>query len=76
MVAGLYLMLLHVSASSRLPRVLAFAAVFSLLQLAPFVGITHSTQRSLERFKHLQLGYGRTEVVTALLAKGARLAPR
>lgn len=60
--AGLYFLLAH-TGNARLPRLLAFAAVFSFLQLAPYVRITHSQQLSLERFKYLPLGFGRTEVV-------------
>jgi tetratricopeptide (TPR) repeat protein len=61
--AGLYFFISHTAESPRLPRLLVFAVVFSLLQLAPFVRITHSQRLSLERFKYLPLGYGRTEVV-------------
>jgi tetratricopeptide (TPR) repeat protein len=62
-IAGMYLLVTQVSGSERLQRLLAFAVVFSMLQLAPFARITHSQQLSLERFKYLPLGYGRTEVV-------------
>jgi len=42
---------------------LGFAVVFSLLQLAPFVALNRDEARSVERFKTLPLGRGRTPVV-------------
>jgi tetratricopeptide (TPR) repeat protein len=62
---GVYFLVQHVRSSAPVSRLLAFALVFSLLQLAPWVRINHSEALSLERFKTLPLGYGRTEVVVA-----------
>lgn len=60
--AGLYLVLSHVSSSTHKRRLMAFAAVLSVIFLAPWVSINHSEALTLERFKTLPLGYGRTEV--------------
>jgi Tfp pilus assembly protein PilF len=60
--AGLYFLVSHVSAAGPRRRLLAFSVVLSLVHLAPWVWINHSQARSLERFKTLPLGYGRTEV--------------
>jgi tetratricopeptide (TPR) repeat protein len=62
---GLYFLVHHVPSEARASRLLGFALVLSLLQLAPWVRINHSRALSLERFKTLPLGYGRTEVVVA-----------
>jgi tetratricopeptide (TPR) repeat protein len=43
-------------------RVLAFCVVVSALHLAPWVAMNASEERSLERFKTLPLGFGRTGV--------------
>jgi tetratricopeptide (TPR) repeat protein len=61
--AGLYFVSRHVTSRSDLKRLLSFGLVYSLLQIAPFVWINRSEERSLERFKTLPLGIGRTEVV-------------
>lgn len=61
--AGAYFVVMQTGESPRVANLLAFAVVFSFVQLAPFVRITHSEMLSLERFKYLPLGYGRTEVV-------------
>jgi tetratricopeptide (TPR) repeat protein len=60
--AGLYF-LVRTMPRERLAVLLAFAAVLSLAQLTPWVWINHSQSRSLERFKSLPLGLGRTEIV-------------
>lgn len=62
---ALYFVLTQVHNADALRPLLRFAVVFSFLQLAVWVGINHSEPRSLERFKTLPLGYGRTEVVVA-----------
>jgi tetratricopeptide (TPR) repeat protein len=62
---ALYFLVRHVRNSGRATGLLLFAIVFSLLQLVPWVRINHSEALSLERFKTLPLGYGRTEVVVA-----------
>jgi tetratricopeptide (TPR) repeat protein len=62
---GVYFLIQHVRNGAAVSRLLAFALVFSLLQLTPWVRINHSEALSLERFKTLPLGYGRTEVVVA-----------
>lgn len=64
-IVGLYFMLRHVPAEARARRLLAFALLFSVLQLAPWVRINHSEALSLARFKTLPLGHGRTEVAVA-----------
>jgi len=61
--AGLYFISRHVTSQLQLKRLLSFGLVYSLLQIAPFVWINRSEERSLERFKTLPLGIGRTEVV-------------
>ena len=63
--AGVYFLIQHVKSGETVSRLLAFALIFSLLQLAPWVHINHSESVSLERFKTLPLGHGRTEVVVA-----------
>jgi len=63
--AGLYFLLQHIKGGQKAKAILGFAVVFSLLQLLPWVRINHSEALSLERFKTLPLGYGRTEVVIA-----------
>lgn len=60
--AGVYFLTSHVRGTRRVNRLLLVCIVFSALHLAPWVWITHSPARTLERFKTLPLGNGRTEV--------------
>ncbi len=43
--------------------ILAGALLFSIAHVGPWVGLNHSEARSLERFAHLPLGFGRAQVV-------------
>jgi tetratricopeptide (TPR) repeat protein len=61
--AGVYFLVSHVSSPRRAGRLLAFALVVSLAHVVPWVWINHSEALTLERFKTLPLGIGRTEVV-------------
>jgi tetratricopeptide (TPR) repeat protein len=63
--AGLFFLVHHVRAPSRRNRLLAFAAVLTVVNLLPWVWINHSESLTLERIKTLPLGNGRTEVVVA-----------
>lgn len=63
--AGLYFLISQVDPGARTRRLLGFAAVLSAVHLAPWVAINHSEALTLERFKTLPLGYGRTEVAVA-----------
>jgi tetratricopeptide (TPR) repeat protein len=63
--AVLYLLLKMVPAGFVAERVLVFALVVSVVNVVPWVWINHSEMRSLERFKTLPLGFGRTELVVA-----------
>ena len=60
--AGIYY-LASATPSAASARLLAFAAVMSLVSLVPWVWVNHSEARTLERFASLPLGFGRTEVV-------------
>jgi tetratricopeptide (TPR) repeat protein len=62
---GLYFFFQHTRNTARASKILMFGLVFSMLQLLPWVWINHSERLSLERFKTLPLGWGRTEVVVA-----------
>jgi tetratricopeptide (TPR) repeat protein len=61
--AGLYFLVSQVTSSGHAKRLLTFALVLSLVHTAPWVWINHSEALTLERFKTLPLGIGRTEVV-------------
>jgi tetratricopeptide (TPR) repeat protein len=61
--AALYFLLHDVTDAARATRMLQFGLLFSLVCFIPWVWINHSEVRSLERFKTLPLGLGRTEVV-------------
>jgi tetratricopeptide (TPR) repeat protein len=63
--AGLYFLIHHVRSPGRRNRLLLFAAVLTVVNLVPWVWINHSESLTLERFKTLPLGLGRTEVVVA-----------
>ncbi len=63
--AGLFFLVHHVRVPGRRNRLLLFAAVLTLVNLAPWVSINHSKMLTLERIKTLPLGNGRTEVVVA-----------
>jgi tetratricopeptide (TPR) repeat protein len=63
--AGLYFLVSHVASTARARRLLGFAVLLSVLYLAPWVAINHSEALTLERFKTLPLGHGKTEVAVA-----------
>lgn len=63
--AGIAVVVAAVPDTRRLRRLLAFGVVLSLVQLAPWVWINHSVERSIERFATLPLGGGRTETTIA-----------
>jgi tetratricopeptide (TPR) repeat protein len=63
--AGLYFLASHVASAAHTRRLLGFTAVLSAVHLAPWVAINHSEAVTLERFKTLPLGYGKTEVAVA-----------
>ena len=63
--AGLFFMTRDARPASATARLLAFAAVISLLHLLPWVWVNHNEALALERLKTLPLGMGRTEVTVA-----------
>jgi len=61
--AGIYFVADNVRDEYPRRRLLVFAVVLSFIHIVPWVWITHSEERSVERFKTLPLGAGRTGVV-------------
>jgi tetratricopeptide (TPR) repeat protein len=63
--AAMYFLVSHNTRSFHARRLLGFAAVLSAVHLIPWVAINHSEALTLERFKTLPLGLGKTEVAVA-----------